>query len=66
VISIANFVAGVAMVVASPAAGYAIDRLGLVTALIATAGVLLGLSLLAYAAWWGAGDHEAEPFARPV
>jgi len=63
VISLANFGAGIAMVVALPAVGYAIDRLGLLPAMLATSIALCATSALAYASWWRAGDHEAEPVA---
>lgn len=64
VISIANLAASIAVVIASPATGYAIDRLGLATALIGTVVALLAMTGVAYAVWWTAGDHEADPIAR--
>ena len=63
VISIANLVSGVAIVISAPLTGLAIDRIGLAPALSGTAALLLAAALLSYRAWWRAGDHAAQPIA---
>jgi MFS family permease len=64
VISIANLAASIAVVIASPLTGLAVDRLGLAPALIGVALTLTAVTALAYLAWWRAGDHQAEPAPR--